>query len=333
MKTKILATLSLLCLVLPLSACAAGAQNPSPESKTAAAETSTSESSATYPVKIDNYGRHIEVTAAPQKVLTLGPNCTELLVALGLEGKIVGRSLVNHSRGPLPEYAQAVEKIPQLNYGSATRERILSSGADFIYALDWEISDEGLNLEEAAGYGMTTYVNSSTTLEAQYQEILDLGKIFGISERAQAFVADQRQRIAAVGERLAGQDPVEVLIYDSGRDGVFTATGANFESLLVEAAGGHNIFADLGKGENGKQWTSVSFEEVLARNPQVILIHDYDRPGVEEKIAEIKANPTLASLEAVKQERFATITLESVLPGDRMAYAVEHLAQAFHPEK
>ena len=47
----------------------------------------------------------------------------------------------------------------------------------------------------------------------------------------------------------------------------------------------------------------------------------------------MKANPTLASLDCVKNERFVPITLESVLPGNRMAYAVELLARAFHPEE
>ena len=281
-----------------------------------------------YPIVLENYGREITISKRPEKVLTLGPNCTELFAALGLEDLVIGRSLVNHSRGPLEEYAQAVESIPQLNYGSATREAILTSGADFIYALDWEISDQGCNLEEAAQYGITVYVNTAANLEEQYQEILDMGKIFGVEEKAKAFVEDQKSRIQAVQDSLEGKEPVEVLVYDSGKDGVFTCSGSNFESLLIGLAGGHNIFDDL----SDQQWVTVSFEEVLARNPDVILIHDYDSPSVEEKIAEIKNNPTLAQLDCVKNERFATITLESVLPGNRMAYAVEQMAEDFYKE-
>lgn len=281
-----------------------------------------------YPITIDNYGRQLEITKRPQKVLTLGPNCTELFAALGLSDLVVGRSLVNHSRGPLPEYADAVNAIPELNHASATREAIISSGADFIYALDWEISEDGCNIDEVAQYGMTVYVNSATTVEQMYQEILDLGKIFGVEDRAEALVADQKARIAAVQEKIKDKQPLNVLVYDSGNDGVFTCSGTNFESLIVSLAGGKNIFNDI----DSKQWVTVSYEEALARQPDVILIHDYDSPGVDEKIAEIKANPTLAKLDCVKNERFATITLESVLPGDRMAYAVETLAKAFYPD-
>lgn len=277
---------------------------------------------------VSNYGRDVAISATPEKVLTLGPNCTELFAALGLADKVIGRSLINHSRGPLPEYSDAVNAIPQLNYAEATREAILTSGADFVYALDWEISDTGCNIEEAKTYGIDVYVNSATTLDEQYKEIEDIGKIFGIEERAANFISDQKRRIDAVGEKLLGKEPVKVLVYDSGNDGVFTCSGTNFESLLISLAGGRNIFDDLTE----KQWTTVSYEEVLKREPDVILIHDYDSPSVEEKIAEIKSNPTLSQLECVKNGRFATITLESVLPGNRMAYAVESMAKDFHPD-
>lgn len=320
MKKTLAILLAAALLLAALSGCAAQEGPAAPAQETASTEG--------YPVTVENYGRTVTVDKRPEKVLTLGPNCTELFAALGLSDLVVGRSLVNHSRGPLPEYEAAVNAIPELNHASATREAVLSSGADFIYALDWEISEEGCNIEEAEQYGMTVYVNSATTLEQQYQEILDLGLIFGVEDKAEAFVEDQKSRIAAVQEKVKDREPLKVLVYDSGNDGVFTCSGSNFESLLIGLAGGENLFDDLSE----KQWVTVSYEEVLAREPDIILIHDYDSPSVEEKIAEIKANPTLSQLDCVQNERFATITLESVLPGDRMAYAVESLAAVFYPE-
>ena len=297
MKKTLAILLAAALLLAALSGCAAQEEPAAPVQETASAEG--------YPVTVENYGRTVTVNKRPEKVLTLGPNCTELFAALGLSDLVVGRSLVNHSRGPLPEYEAAVNAIPELNHASATREAVLSSGADFIYALDWEISEEGCNIEEAEQYGMTVYVNSATTLEQQYQEILDLGLIFGVEDKAEAFVEDQKSRIAAVQEKVKDREPLKVLVYDSGNDGVFTCSGSNFESLLIGLAGGENLFDDLSE----KQWVTVSYEEVLAREPDIILIHDYDSPSVEEKIAEIKANPTLSQLDCVQKERFATITL------------------------
>ena len=280
------------------------------------------------PLVFDNYGRTVRVTARPEKVLALGPNCAETLVALGLADYIAGTSLRNHSRGPLPQYEEAFKKIPELNHSSATREAVISSGADFIYGIDWEFGGDGLNIDELAGYGMTVYMDAAQTLEQTYQEINDIGKIFGVEDRAAAFVADQRARIASVKQKIAGRAPVSVLVYDSGSDGVFTCSGVNFETLLINESGGKNVFDDLTE----KAWVTVSYEEVLKRSPEVIIIHDYDSPSVEAKMAEIRANDTLSQLDAVRNNRFVIIELESVLPGDRLAYTVEKLAKGLHQD-
>ena len=280
------------------------------------------------PVTVDDYGRKVTVTAMPQKVLTFGPNCTELFIALGLGGKIAGNTLDNHSRGPLPEYAADYAKVPELNYGSATREAVLTSGADFVYGIDWEFGDGGLDIAELEENGMNVLVERASNFDEAYGEIRAIGKIFQAEARAEEFIKEQERRMKAVADKIKGREPLRVLVYDSGSSGIFTCSGKNFESLLIERAGGKNIFGDL----KGKQWVTVSYEEVLERDPQVIVIHDYDSPSVEAKIAEIKANSALSQLECVKNERFVTITLESVLPGSRMAYAVERLAAGFYPE-
>ncbi len=276
----------------------------------------------------DNYGREVKVTDKPKKVLTLGPNTTELFIALGLSDYIIGNSLDNHSRGALPEYEEDYAKIPELTYGSATREAVITSGADFIYGIDWEFGEEGLDVEELSSLGIITYISRATTIEQIYQEILDIGKIFEIEQVAEKFVANQKTRIAAVQEKISTQDPVNVLVYDSGGEGVFTASGTNFETLLIEYAGGTNIFDEI----TDKQWTTVSYEEVLVRQPDVLVIHDYDAPSLEKKIDDIKNDPVLSQLESVKKENFVVISLESVLPGNRMAYTVETLAKGFYPE-
>ena len=280
------------------------------------------------PVTVDNYGRRVTVTETLQRVLTFGPNCTELFIALGLGDKIIGNTLDNHSRGPLPEYAAEYAKVPELNYGSATREAVLTSGADFVFGVDWEFGGGGLDIAELEENGMNVLVERASNLDEAYNEIRAIGKIFKIEARAEEFIKEQERRIKAVTDKIKGREPLRVLVYDSGSSGVFTCSGGNFESMLIERAGGENIFGELG----GKQWATVSYEEVLERDPQIIVIHDYDSPSVEAKIAEIKANDALSQLDCVKNERFVTIALESVLPGSRMAYAVERFAAAFHPE-
>ncbi|MDR3288938.1 MAG: ABC transporter substrate-binding protein [Peptococcaceae bacterium] len=328
MKKSILSILALvLALTALLPACAGRNGGAEPPSKPPAA-TANLGADAAYPLTFDNYGREVVVTAKPVKVLALGPNCAETMAALGLADTVIGTSLKNHSRGPLPEYAAAVNAMPELNYQNATREAVIASGADFIYGLDWEFGGSGLDTEELAAYGITAYIDSAATLEQTYQEIRDLGKIFGVEDRAEAFIADQKARLQAVADKIKGAERPNVLVCDAVEDGIFTATGVNYETLLMNLAGGDNLFADLA----AKAWTTVSYEEVLKRNPDVIMIHDYDAPSVAEKIASIKANDMLSQLDAVKNERFVIIELESVLPGDRTAYTIEKLAKGFYPD-
>ncbi len=291
-------------------------------------QSQSSETTGYTTLTFNNYGREVTVTAKPTKVLTLGPNTTELFVALGLTDYIIGNSLDNHSRGALPEYEEEYARIPELTYGSATREAVVTSGADFIYGIDWEFGGEGLDENELASMGITSYKNAASTLEEIYQEIRDIGQIFEIEETAEQYIANQEARIAAVQDKIKDQEAVKVLVYDSGGDGVFTAGKSNFETLLIEFAGGKNIFDDI----VDQQWTTVSYEEVLKRQPDVILIHDYDVPSLEHKISAIKSDPALSRLESVQNEHFVTISLESVLPGNRMAYTVEALAKGFYPE-
>lgn len=274
----------------------------------------------------NNYGHEVIIAEIPQKIVTLGPNCTELMIALGLENLIIGNTLNNHSRGALEEYKEAYEAIPEINYGSATREAVVTSGADFIYGIDWEFGDSGLDINELNQFGITVYMNSATTFEEIYQEIEDLGKIFDVEDKATEFINNQESRIEAIEVSIKNKEPIKVLVYDSGNDGVFTASGSNFESLLIEKAGGINIFNDI----TNKQWITVSYEEIIQRNPDVIIIHDYDSPSVEEKINQIKANPALSTLDCVKNNKFVVISLESVLPGSRMAYSVETFYNGFY---
>jgi len=279
------------------------------------------------PLVLNNYGREITINSTPQRVLTLGPNCTELFIALGLTDYIIGHSLADHSRGPLPEFADDYARIPELTFSHATREAIITSGADFIYGIDWEFGGD-IEIEELADYDIAVYKNAAKTLEEQYREILDIGRIFQIEARSEAFIADQKARIQAVQDIVADKPALRVLVYDHGSSGVFTASGSNFVSELISLAGGINIFDEITEQE----WFTASFEEVLAREPDVIIINDYDVPPVNEKINEIISG-ILAQLESVRNEHFVIIDLESILPGNRMAFTVEKFASGFFPER
>lgn len=266
-----------------------------------------------------------DVSSIPERVLTFGPNCTELFCALGLQDRVIGSTLNNHSRGPLERYKEEYASIPQLTYGSATREAVMGSGADFIYGIDWEFGEEGIRLDELEQFGIKAMINDAQTIEEELEEIEELGKRFQIEEQADALIQDQKDRIQKIEDQVKNKEPMNVLVYDSEAGGVKSASGSNFESRLIEKAGGRNIFHDL----QDRAWITISPEEILHRDVDVIVIHDYDVPSLEEKIETIKSDPALSQLEAVQQNRFVPVSLENVLPGSRMADTIELFYQGF----
>lgn len=102
-------------------------------------------------------------------------------------------------------------------------------------------------------------------------------------DRGEALIAQMTKEVKSVREKLPqDQEALRVLVYDSGEKEVFTAA-QNFMNELVTVAGGQNIFGDVASG-----WTTVSKEDAVERNPEVIVVIDYGATTAEEKINFLK---------------------------------------------
>lgn len=279
------------------------------------------------PVTVENFGRTITITEKPTAVAVAGPNCAEVFVALGLTDIVISKSCDNHCLGPLPEYADGYNSIPELTHGYPTLEAVVTSGCDFLYAIDW-VFEGDFTVEALEQYGITVYVCEATDNEGVWKEIRELGEIFEVEDAADSFIASEKARIAAVEKTVAGQDTLKVFIYDSDTgSGVYTTGAPNIETTFIETAGGVNIFDDLNKA-----WVGVSYEEILARDPDVMIIHDYEEATYEKNIEALIHDPILSQLDAVKNKRFVRLSLESALPGSRTAYSIEVIAKGMFPE-
>ena len=110
------------------------------------------------PTSFRNNGKRTIVHSMPKKIVTAGPNCTEVMCALGLEDKVVGKCMTNHSKGALDEYKDAYKSIPTLCEGYPTLDEIVDSGCDFLYASSW-IFDDTLTVKSLEDKGIIVYVN------------------------------------------------------------------------------------------------------------------------------------------------------------------------------
>lgn len=315
----------ILCLVMAFSLCACKGDEPAPSAQPTAEPTPESSYA---PVSFQNHGKHSTVTVLPQKVVTAGPNCTEVFCALGLEDKVIGKCMENHSLGALPEYADAVDAIPTLSVGYPTAQQIIDSGCDFLYASSWIFSDE-LTVAQLEKAGITVYVSEAETIEAVWQELRELGKVF-LVDNIEELVSEQCTRLEAVSDKLGEiTEPKSVFVLDSFiGDKLYTAGTSNIEAACITAAGGANAF-----GEISKAWDAVEASAVVVADPWCIVIHDYEGSSYDDKVAALKADPQLSQLDCVKNERFVRLSLEDAMPGMRVVPAVEAIAQVLYPEK
>jgi len=149
-----------------------------------------------------------------------------------------------------------------------------------------------------------------------------------VPDRAAALIANMQEPIATATAAIAGAAPVTVFVYDSGTEKAFTAAGNEMTTALIDLAGGTNIFADV-----DDTFTEVSWEDVVARDPDVILILDYGSDTVQDKIDFLEQDPIASTLRAVQAKSFVAVDLTDVVPGIRNGDAVLTMAEGFHPDK
>ncbi|WP_137742738.1 ABC transporter substrate-binding protein [Robertmurraya siralis] len=284
------------------------------------------------PIVINNEGFVIEYDAAPKRAVSLNQHVTEIMLALGLEDSMVGTAyLDNEIYEPLQE---AYQKVPVLAEQYPSKEEIIAVEADFLYG-GWASAFNEKSIatrEELKKLGIDSYLQSSSvqvgaTLEDIYKDINNIAKIFRIEERGQSLIKQMDDDIEKIVSQLPEvTEPLDVLVFDSGETEVFTAT-QNFMNTLVTMAGGHNVFADV-EGN----WATVSKEDAVERQPDVIVVIDYGTTTAEQKIEFLKTDPALSQTPAVQNEHFVILPLSAASEGVRVAEALDILARGFYPE-
>ncbi|MDT0378212.1 ABC transporter substrate-binding protein [Streptomyces sp. DSM 42041] len=286
-----------------------------------------------FPVTVENCGVRTTYEEPPSRAVTIHQHPAELMLALGLEDRMVGTAFPDSA--VLPRYREAFESIPELAEKEPSFETVLTAEPDFVYGGYGSAfaENEGRSRKVFADAGVHTYLNreycgeDEVSMQDAYDEIRTIGKIFGVPERADTVVSDLKKQVRTSTEAVQGADVVPVFVYDSGEKAPFTAGGKGLGTEIIRLAGGRNVFADI-----DKVFGDASWEQVVARKPEVIALYDYAGAGsVEEKKEFLLSQPALADVPAIENERFVVLPLTATLVGVRPPHAVEDLARALHP--
>ncbi len=280
------------------------------------------------------YSRDVVVTKSPERAVTLAQFMTETLLALDLGDKMAGTALMNEEI--LPEYKEAYDKIPVLEMGeghSVSKEAFIATGADFVSGWEQSITEESTgSLEELEKRGVVPFVSNGlrndATIETVYDDFRLLGKIFDVPENAEKVIAKMQNTVKPIAEKtknIPESSRPKVLIYDSGDSEAFVG-GAGLPTDLVRLAGGKNIFSDL-----DVDYGLVSFESILDRNPDIIVVTEYASGlPADKKIEVFKNIPGMSTLDAVKNNRIYVVNLVELAPGVRNADTVVKLYNMFY---
>ncbi|MRG59188.1 putative F420-0 ABC transporter substrate-binding protein [Agromyces sp. CFH 90414] len=321
----------LLALALPAVALLAGCATPasggtSPDDQPGSADTA----STGYPLTIDNCGTEVTFEQAPERVITVKSSTLELLLALGLEDRVVGSAF---SDGPVPDaFADAASGIESLSDKVPSQEATFALEPDLVFA-GWEsnFSAEGVG-ERAAleQLGVRTYVAPAACKAAGYMPdpltfddvfggFEQAGAIFGVEDAATELVADQRAALEAIEPNAEG---LTALWYSSGDETPYVGAGIGAPQMIMQAAGLENIAADV-----HDTWTSMSWEAIADAEPDVIVLVDAAWNTAESKIAQLEQNPVTAQLPAVQQQRYVIVDFPATEAGVRNVDAVASVVE------
>ncbi len=263
----------------------------------------------------DEAGRRVRLPLKIDRIVSLAPNLTEIVYAVGAGDQLVGDT----EYCDYPAEAKKVAKIGDTMHPSV--ERIIALKPQIVLvstASQLEAFTRQLDQQQTA-----VYVTNPQSLDDIFRSIQTLGDLFGHHDGSASIVADLRRRADAVEAATKQTKPVKVFYQLSGEP-LYTIGRESYLTDLVRRAGGISATADVPGA-----FPRFSDEAALAAKPEAIILPTGGSMGT--------ANATVASplknSPAVLSNRIYKINDDHLSrPGPRLIEGLEEMARALHPE-
>ena len=328
MKKRLLSLLLAGAMALSLAACSnpGSASSGSAASQSASSVSSQADSStqseAAFPVTVtDAAGREVTIAEQPEKLVSGYYITTSMLIALGHEDKLVGIEAKADTR---PIYALAAPELLELPSVGTAKEFDLEGCAALepdLVILPLKLKDTVPALEEL---GLTVITVNPESLEELNETIRLFNAAIGDPVKGWELLDYNQQTQEFLAEKLA--DVERPRVYLAGNSSYLSTAGAAmYQNTLLEMGGGENVAAEL----EDTYWADVSYEQLLAWNPEVIIMASDAAYSKEELLAD----PQLQQLDAVKNGRVYAMPsafeswdspVPSALVGSRWVVSVLH---------
>ena len=267
---------------------------------------------------VDGLGRTVTLSAPAAKVISLSPSNTEILFAIGAGDRMVGRDELSD----FPEDAKAIASVGG-SMGDFSTEAIVALEPDLVLASELNPPELVQSLEDL---GLTVYsLPNPKSFEDLYQNIEVVAMLTG--EDSTKLTDSLTARVTAVDEKIMPLSSRIPVFYElDGTDPLkpWTTGPGTFVDLLITRAGGYNVGSTL-QGE----WAQISSEELVAADPQVILLGDA-LYGVT--VESVSARTGWDGITAVKNNAIYPFNPDTATrPGPRLVDALEEMARLLRP--
>lgn len=274
---------------------------------------------ANFPVEIeDNFGNKVTLEKEPMKIVSLAPNNTEVLFALGLGDRVVGVT----SYCDYPEEAKTKEIVG--DFEGNNLEKIVELNPDLVLVYGAGDEEDNKVLKDA---GIKVLGFMPETIDAVIKDIETVGKATGKNKEAAELVEAMNNKKNEILEKVKGQEEVKVF-YEIWHDPLMAAGKGSFMDELITLAGGKNIAEDA-EGA----YPQYDLEQLVERDPEVYL-SSQDMP--DKTVESIKVRPGYEDISAIKNDRVYVFEGNEAnvvsRPGPRIIEALEVVAKAIHPE-
>jgi ABC-type Fe3+-hydroxamate transport system substrate-binding protein len=261
----------------------------------------------------DATGRMVTLARPASRVVSLAPNLTEILFAVGAGDAVVGRT--EHCNYPADANRIAVvSDLITPNY-----ERIVALKPDLV--LMTFVGNSSAAYDKLVELGLEPVVLAAADLDGTLGAIDTVGRLVGRDEAAASVIASIRATIDSVRALVRGRPRVSTFIV-LDRAPLMTVSGG-FVNEALEVAGGANIAAG-----DPVAYPRYSREEVLRRNPDVIIV-----PGDSSVATDnlVESFPEWRNLDAVRSGRVRSISADLLFrPGPRVGDAILMLFDLLH---
>jgi iron complex transport system substrate-binding protein len=265
----------------------------------------------------DEVGRKIKIPQDADRVVSLAPNLTEIVFALGAGNRLAGDT--DYCDYP----AEAVQKPHVGGPVNPNMEVIVSLLPDLVLATKSINRRETVNALDHIG--LPVYVTDPHSVEGMIASVEHLGSALGAEKSAAMLAEDLRGRLTDLDHRLAGAGPRRVL-FVVWTDPLISVGRDTFIEDALRRAGGRSVV------NTKAEWPHVSMEEILRLQPDVLVFASAHVGSTQRDIEALRTRPGWRNLEAMQHNNIVVVSDAINRPAPRMVDAIEYLARALHPE-